>query len=425
MTTSIFFSGGRGRFKIQGDDGERRLAESLGQLVQVNQLCVLVGSGASFHLGSPRIRTIELEQLEELCAAAAVSLTGPQQALLSHLVAGPTDVERLLGQLTSAIGYATSFGLEELEIGGKPFDVATVRELFGAVNVALATACDLPSGSIDEPFDDDPWLAHREFFRRVLGSRRPDAPRVKVFTTNYDTVIEQALDSCGVRYFDGFVGGVTRTLDLSSYANDLFSRVGGVRPLMPLHDVIHLYKLHGSLTWRIVDKPGAISALRIVQASGPPGPGELAVIYPTPTKEVDVIGHPYADLLREFGVSMAAPECALLVIGYGFADEHINRLIYQALSFNSTLQVLVADPYGVIEGDPEDPEPRRSDSAVGRLSSVEDARISIVTGDAATFIQLSRSLPDVAASRVDQQGELDEALAAALLMRDDAVADEP
>jgi hypothetical protein len=149
------------------------------------------------------------------------------------------------------------------------------------------------------------------------------------------------------------------------------------------------------------------------------------VIYPTPTKEVDVIGHPYADLLREFGVSLAAPECALLVLGYGFADEHINRLIYQALSFNSTLQVLVADPYGVIQGDPEDPEPRRSDSALGRLSSVEDARISIVTGDAATFIQLSRSFPDVAASRVDQQGELDEALAAALLMRDDAVADEP
>ena len=412
---SIFISGGHGRFKIDADDGARRFAESLGQLIQVNQLCVLVGSGASFHLGSPRIRTIETAELEALCAAAGVPLDDSSGQLLGHLASGPTDLEGLLGQLTSAVGYAKSFALARLEIGGESFGVDVVRTLFGSVNVALASACNLPAGDVAAPFDDDPWLAHREFFRRVLGSRRPDAPRVKVFTTNYDTVIEQALDSCGVRYFDGFVGGVTRTLDLSSYGNDLYSRSGGARSLVPLHDVVHLYKLHGSLTWRIVDKPGAVSALRIVQASGPPNPGELAVIYPTPTKEVDVVGHPYADLLREFGMSLAAPECALLVIGYGFADEHINRLIYQALSFNSTLQILVADPFGVVLGESEELDPPRTDSAVGRLSAIEDARVSVVTGDAATFVRMSRCLPDVAATVNERQDEVEHALAEALL----------
>ena len=49
------------------------------------------------------------------------------------------------------------------------------------------------------------------------------------------------------------------------------------------------------------------------------------------------------ELLRRFAEFMARPQTALLINGYGFGDEHINRLIRSAL-LNPTLQVVVYLP---------------------------------------------------------------------------------
>ncbi|MGH9078999.1 MAG: SIR2 family protein [Acidimicrobiales bacterium] len=411
----LYFSGGSLRFHINDDDSIRRLRDALGQMLQVNQLCLLIGSGASMHLGLPRIRHVDSAFVRAVCQDAGATLSADESSLLDALLAHTTDLEEVLFQLVAAITYAKTLSRTDVEIGENSCSVLQLNELFSRVNAALASACVLPRAGFtpEAPHDTDPWFTHKEFLRRVLGARRPDAARTRIFTTNYDTAIEQSLDEAGIYYLDGFVGSIHRTLNISSYENDLYFAPNRGRPsIKRVHELVHLYKLHGSVNWRVGSLPSGFGATRIVQESQPLQPGERAVIYPTPAKEVDVVGYPYADLLRVFGASLGDPECALIVIGYGFADDHINRLIFQAMTYNSTLQLFVAVPDGVTANE-ESPE--RLDTPIGRLSAVNDPRISVLTGEAARFAQFAFAPPDVAERTPAQQETLQESLASALL----------
>lgn len=417
---SLYFSGSELRFVTDDVDGRRRLRDALGHLLQVHQLSVLIGSGASYHLGSPSIRAVDADVVLSMVNRAHPEIADDTKSLIADLVVDGTDLEAFLGQIVAARTYARAFNLKEVGIDGTTCSIEDLDSLFHAVNLGLAWACDLPRQDppLDPPFDEDPLLAHREFFRRLLASRRPEAPRVRIFTTNYDTVIERSLDECGIQYFDGFVGSVRRRIELASYEQDLYTAPeGGAGSLRRVHDVVHLYKIHGSLTWRAETTP-ALGTTTVVQSAGPPTKDEVAVIYPTPTKDADVLGHPYSDFLRSFSNALIQPESVLLSIGYGFADEHINRIIFDALSHNASLQLFVADPFGVVDdltavtpGEPVE----RSDSSVARLSSVQDPRISILTGGDAKFTELADLLPDVSDMSDSQREELKQALAAALL----------
>ena len=416
---AVYITGGKVRFQLSQPQGATRTREAVGQLLQVNHVCLLLGAGASFHLGAPRIRGVDVPEAQAMCIRAGVELGAEGSALLQYLMPKPVDLEDLMGRLGAVLAYASASGLDEIDVGGYQTKRIVVSELLESLNASLAKSCDLPNaaGTLVSPFDTDPWLSHRELFRRILAARRPNSPRVRVFTTNYDTAIECALDHSNIHYFDGFVGGLSRSFDLSSYQNDLYRLLSsGQARFRQVHDVLLLYKLHGSINWRVTEvAAGPLTGATIVQSSTPPGPGNLAVIYPTVTKEMDILGHPYADLLREFGTALAEPECVLIVVGFGFGDRHINRLIHQALLFNSTLQLLVVDPSGVFAEDDMDHEAERLDTEIGRLSSITDPRISVLTGPEATFAAFSELLPDITERTSAERQATSSDLAAALL----------
>ena len=131
---------------------------------------------------------------------------------------------------------------------------------------------------------------------------------MRVFTTNYDLVIERTLDDAGVPYFDGFVGTVNRVMQLESYQQDLYlpPQADG-RRLVRTPNVMYLYKLHGSVNWRSGVSPAGHGTVHVEQSSQVGEDEELVLIYPTPQKEADVLGHPYADLLRAFSTTLSAP----------------------------------------------------------------------------------------------------------------------
>jgi hypothetical protein len=52
---------------------------------------------------------------------------------------------------------------------------------------------------------------------------------------------------------------------------------------------------------------------------------------------------PYAHIFRAFQQRLQEPQTFLLVVGYSFGDEHINRIIDDAMS-NPSLVLLVVDP---------------------------------------------------------------------------------
>ncbi len=397
--------------------GSQTVREHLSSLLQVKNLVVLLGSGASFHLGSPRTRDLTNEQVLDLIRAAGGEPIEEDQELLATI--NPTDsgdLENLLNGLQLAASLAAQAGQNAVTLGtgsdAKPYAKDQVDGLRRRINRALAEACRLPKAGkrLDAPFDADPLLAHRTFLSRIIGNRRANLPRPRIFTTNYDLVIESALDELGYPYIDGFSGTVDRRLNLAFYGLD-FHRVETTTQsvLARAQGALYLHKVHGSLNWRSStdrDRLTGLESLEVKQSDASAGDDELVLIYPTSAKEGDTLAYPYSDLLRLLGDAVQQEDTAVIVAGYGFADPHINRLLLRSLATNSALSVLVADPYAVLEDADmasltSDAQQRRVDdldvtpkkTAIAALAKASDSRIAVLTGEPGKFTELAQLMP--------------------------------
>ncbi|NNE56024.1 MAG: hypothetical protein HKN32_08395, partial [Flavobacteriales bacterium] len=66
-------------------------------------------------------------------------------------------------------------------------------------------------------------------------------------------------------------------------------------------------------------------------------------IMPTSRKFTQTLEMPYAHLFRLFHARLNQPQTFLMVLGYGFADDHVTRIIETAL-MNPSLVMLVVEP---------------------------------------------------------------------------------
>ena len=230
VAKGLFIVGGMVKEVIAAAEPQA-VREHLSALLQVKNLVVLLGSGASFHLGSPRTRDLTNDQVLGLIRDAGDEPTTEDAALLGTInPADSGDLETLLNGLQLAASLAVQAGQDTVSLGvgteARSYAKRDVDALRQRINRALAEACRLPKESekLDAPFDRDPLLAHRTFLSRIVRNRRANLPRPRVFTTNYDLVIESALDELGYPYIDGFSGTVDRRLNLAFYGLD-FHRV--------------------------------------------------------------------------------------------------------------------------------------------------------------------------------------------------------
>lgn len=145
---------------------------------------------------------------------------------------------------------------------------------------------------------------------------------IELFTTNYDLLIEEALETSGVPYFDGFVGSYQPTFDLEAVEED--SLPGRW---------VRLWKLHGSVNWQLRNDN------QVVRTSGP-AEGGGTMIYPSHLKYMQSRRLPYLALLDRLRNFLRQPSAILVTAGFGFRDEHINEVIQQALRSNPTAAVL-------------------------------------------------------------------------------------
>ena len=53
---------------------------------------------------------------------------------------------------------------------------------------------------------------------------------------------------------------------------------------------------------------------------------------------------PYADLFREFQSRIVREQSVLITVGFAFGDEHINNIIYQALTIPTFRLIMFAAP---------------------------------------------------------------------------------
>jgi hypothetical protein len=174
-----------------------------------------------------------------------------------------------------------------------------------------------------------PHLAMGRWIRRIDRS----CP-VEIFTTNYDTLIERGLEQEWVPIFDGFIGARQPYFSAASLARE---------SMAPGRRWTRLWKIHGSITWSIIDKDTPLQ--RIVRGSEQEG-GEL--ILPSLLKYDESRKQPYRTILDRLRSVLTEYEDAILVTsGYSFGDDHINEVIFEALDANPRLHV-----FALCHGDP-------------------------------------------------------------------------
>ncbi|MBL0335185.1 MAG: SIR2 family protein [Chitinophagaceae bacterium] len=111
-----------------------------------------------------------------------------------------------------------------------------------------------------------------------------------------------------------------------------------------IEKVLRYYKIHGSLTW-LKETPSennvyGISEVPIEIIRGMKD-FENIMIYQTTAKKSFTLDFPYSELFRQFAATISQSQSVLITYGYSFSDEHINDIIYQALTIPSFTLIII------------------------------------------------------------------------------------
>ena len=178
-----------------------------------------------------------------------------------------------------------------------------------------------------------PLDLHAEFVTRI--AHRTDTWK-RVFSLNYDPLIERAADHSRTRLVDGFLGTEHAYFEPAVFEE----RIGRIRSahrsrqFEPTAVPVQLLNLHGSLGWF---EPNATDARRGSFDSAYASDTKRLMVPPQRRKAADTMAPPYSALWSRFRGCLAhndAPINRLVCIGYGFADSHVNEVIEPALARN-------------------------------------------------------------------------------------------
>ncbi|WP_138420415.1 SIR2 family protein [Aquibacillus sediminis] len=178
---------------------------------------------------------------------------------------------------------------------------------------------------------------YAKLFNLLFSVRKEDNHQpLNVFTTNYDLLIERTFESISAHYINGFTGVVNRLFDPSVFRLRYVDDENRYREKWdPVSRFARLYKLHGSINWFFNGEYISEHIGNETEFNG----GET-VIYPTINKHNQSLQTPYSELFRELSINLQKPNTTMIILGYGFPDEHINQLIQQALS-NETFNLII------------------------------------------------------------------------------------
>lgn len=339
---------------LKPEEGDRWLSDLRLQVncffqeaLRLDTVSFLFGTGASIPLGAKSIRTVPEEALKKLAQKGLKPLHDTLHATCKVKLGVEPNLEEYLGDLLTVLRASDLLGIPKDGAnddgpGAEKQTTVTqtgVRALVDVLLETLVALCRVPANDrLHEDYGEDPLWVHKEFVRKIL-ARPVNLKRVNLFTTNYDTAFEQAMDELGVIYVDGFVGNIRRAFRPEAFNYDYYfpasTTEGNVHRL---EKVVHLYKLHGSLNWAEC-ATSAENIFGIEQVPDSDAVRDRLVVYPRPMKEEETLGFPYSEMFRRFAATVQQPQNVLVCYGYGFGDKHVNRVLYNALSI-STFQLV-------------------------------------------------------------------------------------
>lgn len=186
-------------------------------------------------------------------------------------------------------------------------------------------------------YDDDKFKHDK--FLNILSKLTKKEQKLNIVTTNYDTLIEDAANREGFTVLDGFKFAQIPTFDSSMFNWHLIKDIPNVKTkeVEYMSKVINLFKIHGSLTWEI-DSTGK----EIIRKSKD-DVNKPVMVFPSSDKYAQSYQEPYFELFTKFQELLKRSNTLLITSGFSFADNHISRMLFQAIKSNVSLHVLVSD----------------------------------------------------------------------------------
>jgi len=375
------------------DEATEQIQRALSEVLRCQNLVVLAGLGTSLCVmdaaNPPQRKAPTMAALwQRVKAACGPEEQGVWDALLRMVnhQEGRENIEELLSECK----VAEAFYGEAVPKALTTFVALAEKEIRLAVNF------------LDE---GEEVPVHGAFLRRIA-RRSSGKGRVKIFTTNYDLCFERAAQDGRFVVIDGFSPTLPPTFDPVYFTYDIVRRGSDGDASAFIPNVFHLYKLHGSIDWERCERD-------IEKKSGTEKP---LLIYPRSSKYEQAFSQPYLEMMAALQAALREPNTGLLIVGFGFNDNHVAEPILSAIRSNLGLKVVVVDPALVkIEdghryvrqgGDQDDLNENGDLEEVGtavtnafinniqRLIDQGDARLTLLNG---TFEDMTREMPDLTA----------------------------
>ena len=390
--------------KSDRDLAKEQIHRSLAEIVRCQNLIVLSGLGTSLCLMDdsvpPNRKAPTMPDLWARVKEAYASgdekkwkeMSGDEKKWKEILecvrhTAGSENIEELLSACKIAENFLRDDELKKLQ----DFIQLAETEIRTAVNFLV---------------DTDSLPVHSAFLQRIA-RRSTGKSRAKIFTTNYDLCFEHAAKAGRFVVIDGFSPTLPPTFDPVYFTYDIVRRGSDGDASAFIPNVFHLYKLHGSIDWER-------SEADIQKKYNTDKP---LLIYPRSSKYEQAFSQPYLEMMASLQAALREPNTGLLIVGFGFNDNHIAEPIMSAIRSNLGLKVVIVDPALVKSVDAhkhvadggdksdlnEDDEltgnlgTARTNAYLSKIMSLMDqgdARLTFLNG---TFEDVAREIPDMAA----------------------------
>lgn len=237
--------------------------------------------------------------------------------------------------------------------------------------------------------------SHHASFLQKITSRKMGLPRVQLYTTNYDTLFEQAAQRLNYTIIDGFSFSYPRVFNGSNFDKDLVyrrhTRVKQEDSFVP--GVFQLFKLHGSVDWE-KRQDGLILQRENVERP--------CIIYPASEKYESSYEQPYFEMMSNLQHTLREEGTFLIIAGFGFQDKHIQNIIREATFQNHNFHLLIVcyGAHKVIN----DSQPKNNKTSGTKDGAISDNETS--GSEAEKEIWIDGIIPSLVPGYLDEKGRL-------------------
>lgn len=292
-------------------------------MTRSNDIIFLFGAGASAEAGIP-ISAQMIDQLEQI-----VERTG-RSALYNHVKSAIYFSAGIRG----SYGHDVNYNIETLANTLYELERNEEHPSWNSRFVSLAGKdfCEIKKLRRDILEQLKIWVCpddttKGDYYSGLTSLQKDLNYPLHIFSLNYDLSIER-LSSADFRVETGFEGSGPRF----PWEWQRFAFAGDTSSLLPQ---VFLYKLHGSVNWK---RDKDTKQLFSVDQVSSVDPDKMELIFGREFKME--AADPYLFFAYQFRI-LTLEARLIVVVGYGFGDTHINKMLSQSLSSDSTRRMLV------------------------------------------------------------------------------------